>query len=47
MRLVSWLTCSICLTLSSRDKSMERGNESVLLGSLYAESRRRGAGRDM
>jgi len=47
MRLVSWLTCSMCLTLSWREKSMELGNDSVLLGSLYAESRRKGDRRDM
>jgi hypothetical protein len=33
--------------LSLRERSMELGNESVLLGSLYAESSRRGDGRDM
>lgn len=47
MRLVSWLTCSTSFTLSSRENSIVRGNERVFEGSLNAESRRSGAGRDM
>ena len=47
MRFVSWLTCSTALTFRLCEKIIERGNERVLEGSLYAESSRRGAGRDM
>ena len=47
MRLVSWLTCSTALTFRLCEKIIERGNERALDGSLYAESSRRGFGRDM